>query len=93
MTVKARAIAAMQFKPSEWCAVFTADYISGAPRSDNYENSEVLLITAREAVERGDITNMSRGILTAYMRGAAALTKSDYLPKAASAGEYVIFGI
>lgn len=93
VTIKARSLAAMQFKPSEWCAVFTAEHISGVPRSDNYENSEVLLLTARDAVERGDITNTSREILAAYMRDSDVLTKSDYLPKAASAEEYVIFGI
>lgn len=91
--VKARSVIAVQFKLSEWCVVFAVDHISGVPRSDNHENSEVLLLTAAEAVARGDITNMSREILKAYMSGADALSKSDYVPKSAKAEEYVIFGV
>lgn len=93
ITARVRAVAAVQFKLSEWCVVFTAEYISGVPRSDNYENSEVLLLTAQEAVSRSDITNMSREILTAYMRGSDTLPKSNYLSKSLSTKEYVIFGI
>lgn len=45
----------MQFKPDQWCAVFVMEYIFGTPRSDGHENSEVLLLTAEEAVKRDDI--------------------------------------
>ncbi len=90
---KTKAVFAVQFKPAEWCVVFTADYVSGIPRSDNHENSEVLLLTAEEAVLRGDITNMSREVLAAYAHGGNALIKSGYVPKSSDAGEYAIFGI
>lgn len=93
VTVRAKAVFAVQFKPSEWCVVFTADYVSGCPRSDKHENSEVLLLAASEAVLRDDITNLSREILTAYIRGGAVLSKSDYVPKSAGAGGYAIFGV
>ncbi len=38
---------AMQFKAEQWCAVFIMDYVSGIPKSDGYENSEVLLFLPR----------------------------------------------
>lgn len=91
--VKTRSLFAMQFKADQWCAVFLTDHISGTPVSDGYENSEVLLLTAEEAVKRGDITNLSREILKAYTDGYSELKRSDYLPASADRDGYVIFGI
>lgn len=90
---RAKSIMAMQFKPEQWCAVFIMEYLSGMPKSDGYENSEVLLLTAEEAVKREDITNMSREILTAYMGGCSELAKSGYIPASSNENNYVIFGI
>lgn len=91
---KAKSVMAIQFKPEQWCVVFIMEYLSGTPKSDGCENSEVLLLTADEAVKRDDITNMSREILTAYGSGKyAALEKSEYIPISASADNYVIFGV
>lgn len=91
---KTRSLMAVQFKPEQWCAVFIMDYVSGTPRSDGYENSEVLLLTAEEAALRGDMTNLSREILSAYRdKNCSALKKSGYVPKSSSADNYVIFGI
>ncbi len=90
----ARSLMSVQFKPEQWCAVFIMDYVSGTPKSDGYENSEVLLLSAEEAVGRGDITNLSRELLAAYRdKNYLALEKSGYVPKSSSADNYVIFGI
>ena len=89
----AKSLMSMQFKSDQWCAVFVMDYISGTPKSDGYENSEVLLLTAKEAVKRNDITNMSRKILTAYINDHSELRKSEYVPDSASKENYVIFGV
>ena len=91
---KAQSLMAVQFKSEQWCAVFIMDYISGTPKSDGYENSEVLLLSAEDAVKREDITNLSREILTAYKdKKYSALAKSGYVPQSSSADNYVIFGI
>ena len=89
----AQSLMTMQFKSNQWCAVFVMDYISGTPKSDGYENSEVLLLTAEEAVKRDDITNMSRKILTAYINDHSELRISEYVPDSASKENYVIFGV
>ena len=89
----AKSLIAMQFKSNQWCAAFVMDYISGTPKSDGYENSEVLLLTAEEAVKRDDITNMSRKILTAYINDHSELRISEYAPDSASKENYVIFGV
>lgn len=80
---KARSLAALEMRPERWCAVFIMEHISGEPRSDGYENSEVLLLTAAEAAARPDITNMSRAMLSAYAEGRfACLEKTAlYLPR------------
>lgn len=86
-------LTAMQFRSDQWCAVFIMDHISGTPKSDGHENSEVLLLTAEEAVKRDDITNMSRQILTAYINENCKLRKSKYIPASESKDNYVIFGV
>lgn len=89
-----KSLLAMQFKPEQWCAVFVMDYISGTPRSDGYENSEVLLLSAEEAVTRPDITNMSREILEMYKsKSNSGLVKSSYIPASSDIDNYALFGL
>lgn len=83
----------MQFKPEQWCSVLVMEYISGTPKSDGLENSEVLLLTAEECIKRNDITNMSREILKAYAAKYSELPKSGYVPPSADKDNYVIFGV
>ena len=90
---KVRSLISMQFKSEQWCAVFVMDHLGGVPRSDGHENSEVLLLSAEEAVKRDDITNMSREILKAYIDKRPKLNKSDYLPASADRSGYAIFGV
>ena len=93
VTAAASSVLAVQFKPSQWCVVFVMDYISGEPRSDGHENSEVLLLKAEDAIEQSDITNMSRELLKAYLDGCGTLAKSDYIPQTSTADDYAIFGV
>ena len=94
VTAKAKAVFSVQFKPEQWCVVFTMQYVSGEPKSDGYENNEVLLISAEDAVKRDDITNMSREILRAYIADKTnVLGKSSYVPKSATADKYEIYGV
>lgn len=59
----------MRFKKDEWLMLFRMNYISGTPVSDGYENSEVLLLFPDEAVERDDITPLSRELCRALSCG------------------------
>ena len=94
VTAKAKAVFSVQFKPEQWCVVFTMQYVSGEPKSDGYENNEVLLISTEDAVKRDDITNMSREILRAYIADKTnVLGKSDYVPKSTTAERYEIYGV
>ncbi len=88
---KVRSLMAMQFKPDQWCAVFVMEHISGTPRSDGYENSEVLLLEPKEAIKRPDITNMSRELLKAYSSKLNEQYKSDYVPATSEPNDYALF--
>ena len=90
---KAKELYSMQFKSEQWCAVFTMEYVSGEPKSDGYENSEVLLLSVDEALGKDDLTNMSREILKAYKGNKNGLPKSDYIAKSCTADDYSIFGV
>ncbi len=88
---KAKELYSMQFKSEQWCAVFTMDYTSGEPKSDGYENNEVLLLTVEEALLREDLTNMSREILNKYKNNKNGIKKSDYIQKDRKESDYAIF--
>lgn len=89
---KVESLIAMQNKPEQWCSVFVMKYISGTPISDGYENSEILLLDVDEAIQRADITNMSRQILISYKNNAnSALKASNFIPKSYSSGAYALY--
>ncbi len=87
-------IISVQFKPEQWCIVFKMKYLSGTPESDNYENSEILLLPLKEAIEREDITNTSRVILeTVYTNKYNELTPSEFCSPISTSSEFKIFGV
>ena len=93
VVTKAKTLLSIQFKANQWCPVFLCEYVSGTPKSDNYENSEILLLDIDEAINRQDITNMSRELLKIYkINKEKALTKNDYLAKDSTEQNYALFG-
>jgi len=94
VNAEAESVFAVQFRTEQWIIVFNLRYLSGEPHSDGYENSEVLLLTPHEAIERPDITNMSRAILSAYINDKDnTLKRGDYRSISLKAGEYEIYGV
>lgn len=93
VVVKVKSLLSVQFKINQWCPVFICEYVSGIPKSDNYENSEILLLDIDEAIDREDITNMSRELLKIYKTNKKTpLTKRDYLSKNTTEMQYALFG-
>lgn len=91
VTAKARSVFAVQFKPEQWCVVFKMEYVCGEPISDGHENSEVLLLTAEEAISRTDLTNLSRELIIAYAKCGAVLGKSAYVPASTDSEGYSLY--
>lgn len=48
---------------TNWWMVFLAEHVSGEPRSDGDENSEVLYMPIDEALERPDVTSTSKFLI------------------------------
>ena len=93
ITVRTKSLLSMQFKLNQWCAVFVLDYILGEPKSDHYENSEILLLSPEEALARDDITNMSRELLKMYINGKNhGFNKKPYIPKLSTERDYSLYG-
>ena len=91
---EAESVFAVQFRKEQWIIVFRLKYISGEPKSDGYENSEVLLLKPEEAVKRSDITNMSRAILNAYIKDKNnSLEKGCYNSISLKDEVFEIFGV
>ena len=91
VSCKAKDLFSMQFKSEQWCAVFTMEYVSGEPKSDGYENSEVLLLSVDEALARDDLTNMSRELLATYKNNKTGMLKSDYVANGRTESDYALF--
>ncbi len=94
VTAAPKALFAARCKGTQWILVFTMDYISGEPRSDGHENSEVLLLRPKDAILRPDITNMSRAIMKAYMQNPdRVIPLSEEVPPTYDATKYEFYGV
>ena len=88
---KVNELFSMQFKAEQWCAVFSMEYVSGEPKSDGYENSEVLLLSVEDALSRDDLTNMSRELLNSYKDNKKGIAKSSYIANGRTESNYILF--
>lgn len=94
VTAKARGLFAARCKGGQWILVIAMEYIKGTPRSDGHENSEVLLLTPRQAIVRPDITNMSRSIMKAYFADPnRVIPLSEDVPPTYDPEKYQFFGV
>ena len=94
VTAKSKGLFAARCKGGQWILVITMEYIEGMPRSDGHENSEVLLLTPRQAIVRPDITNMSRSIMKAYLADPnRVIPLSEEVPPTYDPEKYQFFGV
>lgn len=63
VAVEAREIIGIRFNARDWYVVFSVEYISGEPRSDCDENSEVLWVDISEALEREDVPALTKSMI------------------------------
>lgn len=60
-----------------WYALMLMDYVKGEPMSDGNENSEALFMKVEEALEREDVTHMTKVALRAMLSKDKVLLYSD----------------
>ena len=63
IVVEPRRLIGSRFNAKNWYVVFTADHISGEPRSDQDENSEVIWMDTAEVMEREDIPDLTKALV------------------------------
>lgn len=84
----------VRLKKEEWLILYRMEYISGTPVSDGYENSEVVLMSLQEAVERDDIMPLSREMCRALLtdRVVELPYDAELKFKGIKDDEYMIYG-
>jgi len=76
--IEPKDIVGIRFNMHDWYVVFRAEYVSGEERSDHSENSEVLWIDIKEALEREDVPSLTKSLLASAMNPAGALFPHPY---------------
>lgn len=78
ITVKPESIIGIRFNMHDWYVAFRAEYVSGIPRSDNDENSEVVWIETEEALKRDDVPDLTKKLIESALSGNEGLNYSEY---------------
>lgn len=69
--VEPKCLIGIRFNAHDWYVVFTVGYISGTPKSDNNENSEVVWINIDEALNREDVPELTKTMISSALKGTA----------------------
>ena len=78
VTVKPKNIIGIRFNMHDWYVAFKAEYVSGTPRSDNDENSEVVWIEVEEALQRDDVPDLTKKLIQSAVSDNKGLNYSEY---------------
>lgn len=57
----------IRFNLKDWYVAFSARYISGEPKSDHNENSEVIWLDINEALVRDDVPDLTKKLISCAM--------------------------
>ncbi|MFG6377397.1 MAG: NUDIX hydrolase [Lachnospiraceae bacterium] len=71
-------IIGIRFNIHDWYIAFRAKYISGIPRSDNDENSEVIWIEIEEVLKREDVPDLSKKLIQSAVSNKEGLRYTEY---------------
>ena len=74
-------IIGIRFNMKDWYIAFKAEYVSGEATSDNDENSEVVWMDVKEALEREDVPELTKKLVEAAVSGIGGLQKKEYESK------------
>ncbi|MDE6155136.1 MAG: NUDIX domain-containing protein [Eubacterium sp.] len=76
--IEPKDVIGIRFNSHDWYVAFTADYISGEPKSDNDENSEVIWLDADEALQREDVPELTKKLLESAINNNSSLKKTPF---------------
>lgn len=78
ITIKPENIIGIRFNMHDWYIAFRAEYISGEPKSDHDENSEVLWMDVKEALGREDVPELTKKLIQSALSDDTGLRFTDY---------------
>ena len=81
VTVKPESIIGIRFNMHDWYVAFRASYVSGPPRSDGDENSEVVWVDVKEALAREDVPDLTKKLITSALFEEEGLKRTEYESK------------
>ncbi len=68
--VKPLSVIGIRFNMHDWYVVYKLSYVSGEPKSDGDENSEVVWMDTDEALMRDDVAELSKLLIKSALSGA-----------------------
>ena len=88
---KTNAMLGIRCNRNTWYALMVMDYVEGEPQSDGNENSEAVFMNMSEALEREDVTHMTKVALKAMRSSNKKLLYSDEEYKAARGTDFTLY--
>ena len=79
VTVEPQDIIGIRF--NDWYIAFRAKYVSGVPRSDNDENSEVIWVDVVEVFDRDDVPELTKKLIRSAISRDEGLKWTEYESK------------
>lgn len=76
--IEPKDVIGIRFNSHDWYVAFTADYISGEPKSDHDENSEVIWLDADEAMQREDVPELTKRLIESAINNNSSLKKTPF---------------
>ncbi|MGN0504968.1 MAG: NUDIX domain-containing protein [Lachnospiraceae bacterium] len=71
-------IIGIRFNMHDWYVAFKAKYISGVPKSDGDENSEVIWVDVADALTRDDVPDLTKKLIKSAVSTKAGLESMEY---------------
>ena len=78
VNVEPKNIIGIRFNIHDWYVAFRAEYISGEPRSDRDENSEVIWVDVRDALQREDVPDLTKKLIKSAISEQIGLSELEY---------------
>ena len=78
VTVKPINVIGIRFNMHDWYVAFKAEYVSGVPRSDADENSEVVWLEIEEALQRDDVPDLTKKLIQSAVSDKNGLDYTEY---------------
>lgn len=76
--IEPKDIIGVRFNSHDWYIAFSAEYISGEPKSDNDENSEVIWLDVNEALQRDDVPELTKRLLESALNNHSPLKTKPF---------------